>query len=52
MLQELAGKSGETLERVRALNRLGKASYEEVADEQTVYQDAQMDPAEFLALGQ
>lgn len=47
-LQDLAGKSGETLERVRALNRLGKATYEEVADEQTVYQEAQMDALDAL----
>ena len=47
-LQDLAGKSEETLERVRALNRLGKATYTEVADEQTVYQDAQMDALDAL----
>lgn len=47
-LQELAADALETLERLRALNRIGKATYEEVADEQTAYQDAQQDALDAL----
>lgn len=47
-LQVLAAEAGETLEKVRALNRLGKATYTEVADEQTAYQTAQQDALDAL----
>jgi len=47
-LRILAAEAGETLEKVRALNRLGKATYTEVADEQTAYQDAQQDALDAL----
>ena len=47
-LQELVGTAGETLDRTQVLNKLGKATYEEVADEQTAYQDAQMDALDAL----
>lgn len=48
-LQALVAEASETLEKVRALNRLGKATYTEVADEQTAYQDAQQDALDGLA---
>lgn len=47
-LQRLASRSRETLDRVLALNRLGKATYEETADAQTAWQDAQQDALEAL----
>ncbi len=47
-LQSLAAQAKETLERVQALNKLGKATYTEVADEQTAYQDAQQDALDAL----
>ena len=48
-LQVLTAEAADTLEKVRALNRLGKASYTEVADEQTAYQNAQQDALDALA---
>lgn len=47
-LQRLASESRGTLDRVLALNRLGKATYEETADAQTAWQDAQQDALEAL----
>lgn len=47
-LQNLASQSKETLERVQALNKLGKATYTEVADEQSAYQQAQQDALDAL----
>lgn len=47
-LQELAEKSRDTLERVLALNRIGKATYDETAEEQTAYQEAQMEAMDAL----
>ena len=47
-LQELAAKAKQTLEQVQALNKLGKATYTEVADEQTAYQEAQQDALDAL----
>lgn len=47
-LQEAAAKAEDTLNRTLALNRIGKATYTEVADEQTAYQDAQMDALDAL----
>ena len=47
-LQSLSAQAKETLERVQALNKLGKATYTEVADEQTAYQDAQQDALDAL----
>ena len=47
-LQELAAAAGESLERVLALNRIGKATYEETAEEQAAYQEAQMDAVDAL----
>lgn len=47
-LQSLASQGRETLDRVLALNRLGKATYEETADAQTSWQDAQQDALEAL----
>lgn len=48
-LQKLAVESEEVLQKVQALNRLGKASYTEVADEQAAYQVAQQDALDALA---
>ena len=47
-LRDLADKSGETLERLLLLNRIGKATYTEVADEQEAYQTAQQDALDAL----
>ena len=47
-LQELVKTEKETQERVLALNRMGKATYEETADAQQSYQDAQMDALDAL----
>ncbi len=47
-LRDLANKSGETLERLLLLNRIGKATYTEVADEQEAYQTAQQDALDAL----
>ena len=47
-LRDLADKSGETLERLLLLNRIGKATYTEVADEQETYQTAQQDALDAL----
>lgn len=46
--QELAEKSKETLDRMLVLNQLGKATYTEVADEQSAYQEAQQQALEGL----
>lgn len=48
-LQELVSEAEETLDKVRTLNRLGKATYTEVADEQSAYQVAQQDALDALA---
>lgn len=42
-LQSLASESKETLDRLLVLNRMGKATYTEVADQQEAYQVAQQD---------
>ena len=47
-LQELAETERESLERVLALNRIGKATYDETAEEQAAYQEAQMDAVDAL----
>lgn len=47
-LQKLASESKGTLDRVLVLNRLGKATYEETADAQTAWQDAQQDALDAL----
>lgn len=47
-LQDLVHENAQTLERLVTLNALGKATYEEVADGQTAYQDAQMDALDAL----
>ena len=47
-LQELAETERESLERVLALNRMGKATYDETAEEQAAYQEAQMDAVDAL----
>lgn len=47
-LQELVDTAKETQDRVLALNRLGKATYEETADAQQSYEDAQMDALDAL----
>ena len=47
-LQELVETAKQTQERVLALNRMGKATYEETADAQQSYQDAQMDALDAL----
>lgn len=47
-LRELSAQARDTLDRTRAMNKLGKATYTEVADEQTAYQDAQQDALDAL----
>ncbi|MBQ3497203.1 MAG: TolC family protein [Oscillospiraceae bacterium] len=47
-LRQLARENETTLERLVTLNALGKATYGEVADGQTAYQDAQMDALDAL----
>lgn len=47
-LEALAEEAGETLDRLLALNRLGKATYTEVSDQQEVYQEAQQDALDAL----
>lgn len=47
-LQEAVETAWDALERTLAMNRIGKATYTEVADEQTAYQDAQMDALDAL----
>ena len=47
-LQELVETEKQTQDRVLALNRMGKATYEETADAQQAYQDAQMDALDAL----
>ena len=47
-MQELVENAKETQDRVLALNRLGKATYEETADAQQSYEDAQMDALDAL----
>ena len=47
-MQELVETAKETQDRVLALNRLGKATYEETADAQQSYEDAQMDALDAL----
>lgn len=47
-LNALAEESKETLSRLLALNRLGKATYEETADQQEAYQTAQQDALDAL----
>ncbi len=47
-LQKQVGIAESSLEKVKALNRIGKATYTEVADEQTAYQEAQMSALDSL----
>lgn len=47
-LQALSQKSKETLDRLLALNKLGKATYSEVADQQLAYQETQQDTLDAL----
>jgi hypothetical protein len=47
-LQKLSAQEKETLDRVTALNRVGKADYTEVADQQQTYQEAQQDALDAL----
>ena len=47
-LQSLASESRETLDRLLVLNRMGKATYTEVADQQEAYQVAQQDALDAL----
>ena len=47
-LQSLAAESKETLDRLLVLNRMGKATYTEVADQQEAYQVAQQDALDAL----
>lgn len=47
-LQGLAAESKETLDRLLVLNRMGKATYTEVADQQEAYQVAQQDALDAL----
>ena len=47
-LQSLASESKETLDRLLVLNRMGKATYTEVADQQEAYQVAQQDALDAL----
>ena len=47
-LQDLAAEAKESLERLRVLNRMGKADYTEVADQQEAYQVAQQDALDAL----
>ena len=48
-LDKLATASKDTLDRLVSLNRLGKADYTEVADQQEAYQVAQLDRLDALA---
>ena len=47
-LQGLAAESKQTLDRLLALNKMGKATYTEVADQQEAYQVAQQDALDAL----
>ena len=47
-LQKLSADAQRTLEKILVLNQLGKASYEETADAQTDYQNAQQDTIDAL----
>lgn len=47
-LQGLAAESKDTLDRLLVLNRMGKATYTEVADQQEAYQVAQQDALDAL----
>ena len=47
-LQDLAAEAKESLDRLRVLNRMGKADYTEVADQQEAYQVAQQDALDAL----
>ena len=47
-LQSLASESKETLDRLLVLNRMGKVTYTEVADQQEAYQVAQQDALDAL----
>ena len=47
-LQDLAAESKDTLDRLLVLNRMGKADYTEVADQQEAYQVAQQDALDAL----
>lgn len=47
-LQDLAAEAKEGLDRLRVLNRMGKADYTEVADQQEAYQVAQQDALDAL----
>ena len=47
-LQGLVAESKETLDRLLVLNRMGKATYTEVADQQEAYQVAQQDALDAL----
>lgn len=47
-LEALAEESRRSLDRVLALNRLGKASYSEAADQQSAFQSAQQEALEAL----
>lgn len=48
-LQALAEEAGRELDRLLVLNRNGKASYTEVADQQETYQEAQLDALDALS---
>ncbi len=47
-LSDLVDEAGETLDRLLVLNRMGKATYEEVSDQQEIYQTAQQDALDAL----
>lgn len=47
-MQSQASEAGEILERLRVLNKMGKATYVEVADQQEAYQVAQQDALDAL----
>ena len=47
-LQSLASESKDTLDKLLVLNRMGKATYTEVADQQEAYQVAQQDALDAL----
>lgn len=48
-LASLQASAGETLEKVSALNKLGKAEYSEVEDARESYQDAQLEAIDALS---
>lgn len=47
-LSQLAAEAGETLDRLLVLNRVGKATYTEVSEQQEAYQTAQQDALDAL----